>query len=214
MAFANLADPAPAPAAASLASASSVGFMDNLITKEAATAVATAGGNRLKDLFVAWKDERLKSVKSWAQFSDKTKFGPPKPTEIIVRLKSNVAYFLSNYIVLFFVLALYCIITNPFFLFSIAISVLLYFYVFKWRVEPIVIAGHTATDRVKLGIVAAVSLFLFWYASVGNTIFWLIGATGVVVFFHALLYTPVEENDFDFTSTSFQGLGVTGSVNV
>eukprot|EP01116_Phalansterium_solitarium_P009231 TRINITY_DN232_c0_g1_i2.p1 TRINITY_DN232_c0_g1~~TRINITY_DN232_c0_g1_i2.p1 ORF type:complete len:189 (-),score=54.38 TRINITY_DN232_c0_g1_i2:420-986(-) len=188
--------------------------MDNLITKEAASAVATAGGNRLKDIFVAWKDDRLKSVKSWAQFSDKTKFGPPKPTEIHLRIKSNITYFLANYIILFFILAIYCVITNPFFLFSIAISVLLYFYMFKWRQEPIVIAGYTATERVKMGIVAAVSLFLFWYASVGNTIFWLIGATGVIVFIHALLYTPVEESDFDFSSTSFQGLGVTGSVNV
>jgi len=188
--------------------------MDNLITKETASAVAAAGSNRLKDMFFTWKDERMKSVKPWAQFTDKTKFSPPKPTELVVRMKSNVSYFLSNYIILFFILALYCVITNPFFLFSIAISVLLYFYLFRWRQEPIVIAGYTASDRVKFGMLAVVSIFLFWYASVGNTIFWLIGASAVIVFFHALLYTPVEETDYDFTSKSFDGLGVTGTVNV
>jgi len=188
--------------------------MDGLITKETASAVATAGGNRLKDMFVAWKDERLKSVKAWSQFTDKTKFGPPKPTEVVVRLKSNLTYFQSNYIILFFVLAIYCVITNPFFLFSIAITALLYLYLFKWRVEPIVIAGYTATDRAKLMGLGAVSLFLFWYASGTNVIFWLIGATAVVVFIHALLYTPVEETDFDFSQGSFAGLGVTGTVNV
>jgi len=188
--------------------------MDNLITKEAAAAVATASGNRLKDMFVAWKDDRLKSVKAWSQFSDKSKFGPRKITEIVVRVKSNVSYFLSNYIILFFILAIYCVITNPFFLFSLAISALLYLYLFKWRADPIVIFGQTVSDRAKLGFLAAVFVFLFWYASGGSTIFWLIGATSVVVFVHALLYTPVEETDFDFTSKSFEGLGVTGSVNV
>lgn len=188
--------------------------MDNLIAKEAAAAVATASGNRMKEMLFAWKDDRLKSVKAWSQFTDSSKLGLPKVTDVVVRLKSNLSYFLSNYIIIFFVLMLYCIITNPFFLFSIALAGMLYLYMFKWRSEPIVLFGHTFSDRTKWIVLGTVSLFLFWYASVGNTIFWLIGAELVIVFVHALLYQPVEETDFDFTSTSFQGLGVTGSVNV
>jgi len=190
------------------------GFMENLIAKEAAAAVAQASGNRIRDVIVAWKDERLKSVKSWSAFADKAKFGLPKVTEIYVRIKANLSYFLSNYIILFFVLLVYCVITNPFFLFSIGISALLYFYMFRWRQEPISIGSYQATDRVKWGFLVLVSAFLFWYASVGNTIFWLIGATGFIVFVHALFYVPAEETDFDFSTKPFPTLPVTGTLSV
>jgi len=42
-----------------------------------------------------------------------------------------------------------------------------------------------------------VTALLFYLASVGNTIFWLLGASVTVVVFHALFYIPTEESEYD-----------------
>jgi len=78
--------------------------MENIIAKEAATAVATAGSSRVKELMSNWYKENIsiKSMRNWSIFCDKKKFTLPKITEILTRLKSNVVYFQTNYIAVFF----------------------------------------------------------------------------------------------------------------
>lgn len=81
--------------------------MENLINKDTAEVVAQVGTNRLKEMFSKWKNERMQSMKSWSLFCDKTKLSFPKITDIVSRLKSNLIYFQTNYVIVFLVLGIY-----------------------------------------------------------------------------------------------------------
>jgi hypothetical protein len=82
--------------------------MENL-TKEATEAVAAAGTNRLKEMFLRWKDETFsfKSMRSWSVFCDRSKLSLPKVGDIFVRVKSNLVHFQTNYVIIFVLLVVY-----------------------------------------------------------------------------------------------------------
>jgi len=173
------------------------------LTSQAAAAVASAGTNRVKEIFVNWKNENLnlKSMRAWGGFCDRSKLSIPKFTEIHIRLKSNLSYFQTNYIAVFALLLIYCIITNPWFLLVVGLCGGFWLYIFHYRAEPIMVRGHEVTSREKTIGLTVVTLFLFYIAGVTNSIFWLLGASIAVTLLHALFFTPVEESDFDFHST-------------
>jgi len=174
------------------------------LSQQAADAVATAGVNRFKEMLNKWKEETFsfKSMKSWSSFCDRSKFALPKVTEIFARMKSNLSHFRLNYLLVFFLIVIYCIITNPWFLFTVGLVSGLWLYAFHWRKEAIKVFNHEVTSNEKTIALASVSILLFWFGSVSSTIFWLVGCTITVVSLHALFYTPHEETDFDF-NTSF-----------
>jgi len=173
------------------------------ISKTAAEAVAAAGTNRIKEIFSKWKQDTLStnSLRSWSVFCSKTKFSFPKVTEAPQRLKTNLTYFQTNYIVVFGLIVLYSIISNPWFLLALGVVGGGWAYVFHVRKEPIFLGSHEVTDREKMVVLGVVTIITFWFASVSNTIFWLIGATLTVVNGHALFFTPIED-EIDF-NTSF-----------
>jgi len=155
--------------------------------------------NRVKQAFFSWKTERGKNLRKWGNFFDKSRFSiPKKSSQVLSRLKKNVKYFQTNYILIFLLLTLYCIITNPFFLFVIGICIGLYLYAFYWRSAPFKIGSHIVTDKEKAISVATITLILFYFASVGSTIFWLLGATISVILIHSLFYNPSDEANEEF----------------
>jgi len=190
-----------------MASSPSLSSMENIIAKEAATAVATAGSSRVKEILSNWYQEKLsiKSMRHWSAFCDKKKFSLPKITEILTRLKGNVVYFQTNYIAVFLLLLLYCVITNLWFLLSIGVCGGLWFYVFYVRAEPIKILNHEVTSREKTIFISAVAIILFYFAGVTSSIYWLGAITITVTLLHALFHIPQEENDFDFNTSFSEG---------
>jgi len=158
--------------------------MENF-AKDAAEVGATVARNRLQEMLSSWKNERMKSMQSWSLFFDRKKLAMPKVVDIPSRMKSNVVHFQTNYIILFFVLCIYSILTNPLFLLAVGASAALWMYAFHWRKDPLKILNHEVTDKEKTIVLSILTLGLFYFASVGNTIFWLIGATLTVVVLHS-----------------------------
>jgi len=157
---------------------------------------------KVKEIFSKWREDNLsfKSMRSWGQFFNRTKFSFPKIMDIPNRVKTNVTYFQVNYLVVFIIILLYAILSNPWFLFAIAIIGAMWGYVFQWREQPIMIASHEVSYKEKVIALSVVTVISFYFASVSNTIFWLIGATLTVVSIHALFYSPIEE-ELDFMTT-------------
>lgn len=96
------------PPIGAVASAPLVG----VVPAPAASAGPPSGANFVTSLlssqFSAWRDERLKTFRPISEFTDKTRFALPPPTQIYSRLKTNLYYFQSNYVAVFVLLALYC----------------------------------------------------------------------------------------------------------
>jgi len=164
------------------------------------------GTNRLKDMFSQWKQDRMGSMRSWGLFCDRSKFGPPKVSEVYSRMKNNVQYFQTNYVLVFVLLVIYCVLTNPLFLLGLCAIGAMWIYVFYWRTQPIVLFSHEITAKEKTIAIGLLSLLLCYWAEVGNVLFWLFGATITLVLLHALFHKHADEVDeFGFSSTFVNG---------
>jgi hypothetical protein len=148
--------------------------------------------------FSEWKDERMKSLRPMGSFLSRDKLSFPAPTELASRVKTNLLYFQTNYFVLFAVLGLYCVLTSPSLIFWIALLASAWIYVLKVRSTPFLIKDKEIPQKFVLVGLASLTLFIFWMASIGNTIFWLLGASMALVGLHAIFYTPVEVDEFGF----------------
>lgn len=61
------------------------------------------------DRFAMWRDERLSHLRTWKEFFERNKFALPSDADTLkVRLKRNLEYYLTNYLIVTFVLLAYC----------------------------------------------------------------------------------------------------------
>lgn len=88
----------PAPTSAQSAPAATSSRMDF------ATSVASS---YLKNTLSSWKDERFKTLRPVSSFFSKDSYSLPKVTTIPKRLLTNLKYYQTNYLVIFFILSLY-----------------------------------------------------------------------------------------------------------
>lgn len=105
------------------------------------------------------------------------------------RFLKNIEYFRSNYLCVFFILMVYCVLTSPFLLLAIAASAgASYLITLKHRESPIKLFGYQLSSRQLYGAVAIASFPLFYLAGAGSAVFWVLGASLFVVGLHASIY--------------------------
>lgn len=101
----------------------------------------------------------------------------------------NVEYFQSNYMFVFIVLILYCLITSPVLLLAIAASLgACYILALKNAEKKIVIGGHEVSMAHQYAAVGVLSLPVFYIAGAGAALFWVLGASLFIIAIHASLY--------------------------
>jgi len=164
------------------------------INNPASVAMVTA----VKGYVTNWLGARTKHFRPMGSFCNKERLSCPRPKEVITRVRTNLIFYQSNYLLVFFFLAIYSALSSPMFLIATVGIILAWLYVFKWRKHPVKVGAYELPNNAK-----AIALFFFtavvcYFASVGTVIFWLFMATSVVVFLHALFYTPEEIDPYGF----------------
>lgn len=148
-----------------------------------------------------YKEEKLRTLKPWSEFFDRSKFSTPGKMEAFSRANKNLAYFSSNYVVVATVMSAYVLITNLMFLIAALISIGFYYYcrMKSTAGEPITIRGkELSTTQAYTGLVVF-SVFMFFYTDGSSTVFWLLTCAVVSVLGHAVAREPVAEtNSFSF----------------
>ncbi|XP_017096621.1 prenylated Rab acceptor protein 1 [Drosophila bipectinata] len=114
------------------------------------------------------------------------------------RVLRNLSYFQSNYVFIFFVLMIYCLITAPLILLVI-IAAAIGCHKLRSRNTNYTIMGQTLTPSqqiIALNLATAPILFL---VGAGSVLFWTLGASCFVIFMHAIFYNidaiVTEENE-------------------
>jgi len=110
-------------------------------------------------------------------FFDRSKLSLPALTQVVSRLKANVAYFQSNYLLVFLVLCLYSALTSPLFLIALIAVGVMWLYMWRWRSDPYVVRGYTIPEKVTLVGLLAVTAFMFYLSSATDVVFWLLIVT-------------------------------------
>ncbi|XP_058876454.1 prenylated Rab acceptor protein 1-like isoform X1 [Acipenser ruthenus] len=134
-----------------------------------------------------WFDRRRSTIRPWAVFVDQRRFSKPKNLgELCKRLVKNVEHFQSNYIFVLLGLILYCIISSPMLLIALAVFLGAFYIIhLKTQESKLVLLGREVTPAHQYGLASGVSFPFFWLAGAGSAVFWVLGATIVLIGSHA-----------------------------
>lgn len=153
---------------------------------------------------------RWQLMKSWGAFIDTNKMVfPTAIQQWSRRLVRNLQYFQSNYLCVFILLFIYCILTSPLLLLALSASLGLgYIVTLKNAEKPIKFFGRRLTLGQQYLAIAIGSLPLFYIVGAGSAVFWVIGASLFVVGLHASIYAiesiqdSLEDGPFNFNVQS------------
>ena len=142
-----------------------------------------------------FRSERLRTLRPWREFADRSKFSWPGKIEAFSRANKNLAYFYSNYCVVAFLISTYVLITNSLFMFSMILCASMYYYV-KGKAassQPITFRGREYSPAQLYTLLVIFTLFSFYFTDGSSTVFWLVSLTGVAVLGHAVARQPEDD---------------------
>ncbi|KAK5624421.1 hypothetical protein RRF57_000137 [Xylaria bambusicola] len=138
---------------------------------------------------------RFANMRPIGEFLDFKRISKPANfAEVQSRVNYNLTTFSSNYAVVFVLLGIYALITNPLLLFDIILFAGGLWLLGRLNGQDVTIGTFTATSsQLYTGLLCTCG-FLFLIASPWITVLWLIGASGVVILGHAaFLDKPIDE---------------------
>lgn len=129
---------------------------------------------------------------------------PASTTQWSRRLLRNVEHFHSNYLCVFLVLIVYCILTSPLLLLALAATLgALYIVTLKNQEAPMKLLGFKPTIGQQYAGVGVLSFPLFYWAGAGSAVFWVLGASFFIIGLHASIYS-IEAADQSTENLNFQ----------
>lgn len=138
---------------------------------------------------------RFTNLRPVTDFFDFKRISKPGSfAEMQSRVNFNLSHFSSNYAVVFVMLCIYALLTNPWLLFDIFFVAIGMYFIGRLDGRDLEIGqSRITTSQLYTGLlVIAVPVGLF--ASPVSTILWLIGASGIVILGHAaMLDKPIDE---------------------
>lgn len=142
-----------------------------------------------------WISSRRQTIQPWSQFLSTSRF--TKPTSVAVagtRVVKNIEHFQTNYLFVFIILLIYCIMTSPLLIiFLAALFGAFYWINVKNQSRKLKIGSYELTLAQQYGAVALLSFPLFFIAGAGSAVFWVIGASFFLIMLHAVFYNPQDQ---------------------
>merc|ERR1712128_375562 len=146
--------------------------------------------NLSQPLVKEWFAKKRANIRPLGTFFNTANFQvPPSAGRLSKRLVKNVDYFQSNYVLVFLILVLYCLISSPLLLVVIAgAGGAAYFASIKNTQRKLAIAGHEVSLAQQYGLIALSSIPFFLWAGAGGIVFWVLGASMFCITGHAAFY--------------------------
>uniref|UniRef100_A0A8C2UP86 PRA1 family protein n=1 Tax=Chinchilla lanigera TaxID=34839 RepID=A0A8C2UP86_CHILA len=137
-----------------------------------------------------WLERRRATIRPWGTFMDQQRFSRPRNLgELCQRLVRNVEYYQSNYVFVFLGLILYCVVTSPMLLVALAVFFgACYILYLRTLQSKLVLFGREVSPAHQYALAGGISFPFFWLAGAGSAVFWVLGATLVVIGSHAAFH--------------------------
>ncbi|KAH8375436.1 prenylated Rab acceptor protein 1 [Drosophila serrata] len=114
------------------------------------------------------------------------------------RVVRNLSYFQANYVFIFFVLMIYCLITAPLILLVMGAAAL-GCHKLRTRNATLSIGGYQLTPNQQIIVLNLAAAPILFMVGAGAALFWTLGASCFVVALHSIFYNidaiVTEEND-------------------
>ncbi|ESK96569.1 prenylated rab acceptor 1 [Moniliophthora roreri MCA 2997] len=152
---------------------------------------------RVTDTIKSFRETRLSALRPPTEFFDFHRVSRPADlNQATQRITYNTRYFSGNYVLIIAALAIYAVISNSLLLLAIVFLVGGFAVINKFAPEPVQMGEHTITQKHLYITLFVIGLPLLWLASPVMTLFWLVGASGVLILGHASLMEPGIESEY------------------
>jgi len=146
--------------------------------------------------------ELRQRLRPWfSEFFRLQKFGwPPGIVAVVPRVKRNLQYFMTNYLLLAVILLVYCVLTSLLMLLTLIILGGLFYTIYQrtQRGPVIVASGYEIPPSLLYTMALAVCFPMFYFADVGGTMYWVIGSSIFLVLAHSVFYSSEEVPGAEF----------------
>ncbi|KAJ5611549.1 prenylated rab acceptor 1 [Penicillium herquei] len=160
-------------------------------------AITSRFGDRFNNIRSQSLTTRFANLRPVSEFLDVKRLSKPANFgEIQSRVNYNLSYFSSNYAVVFVMLSIYSLLTNPVLLFVIILVTCSLYGIGKLGGRDLDVGFRRFNTSQLYTALLCVAVPLGLWASPFSTVLWLIGATGVTVFGHAAFLDKPIENAF------------------
>ncbi|KAK3335771.1 PRA1 family protein-domain-containing protein [Cercophora scortea] len=139
---------------------------------------------------------RFSTMRPLSEFFDMKRVSKPANfAEVQSRVNYNLGHFSSNYVVMFAMLSIYALVTNPWLLFDIIALVGGTYLIGKLEGRDLEIGQHRYTTSQLYTVLYLTTIpIALIFASILSTGLWLIGASGVTIIGHAaFMDKPIDE---------------------
>jgi len=152
-------------------------------------------GERFSGLRNGSVSSRFANLRPVNEFFDFKRLSKPADFgEMQSRVNYNLGHFSSNYAVVFVMLCIYALLTNPALLFTIVFVTVGMWVIGKLDGRDLEVGPHRFTTSQLYTGLYVIAIPVGLYSSPWRTVLWLIGASGVLIIGHAsMMDKPIDE---------------------
>ncbi|KAL1501600.1 hypothetical protein ABEB36_006897 [Hypothenemus hampei] len=150
-----------------------------------------------------WIQQQRQNVRPWLVFVQTSNFkAAPSIPRLSKRIMRNIEYFQANYLFVFLGLIVYCLITSPLILLAITGSFYAGYKLNQRNLQKkLILFGKELTLAQQYGLVAICSMPVYYLVGAHGAIFWVLGASMVIITLHAAFYNiealaPRRDDEF------------------
>ncbi|XP_030763848.1 prenylated Rab acceptor protein 1 [Sitophilus oryzae] len=150
-----------------------------------------------------WIQQQRQNVRPWLVFLQSSNFRfPPSVPRLGKRIIRNIEYFQANYLFVFLGLILYCLVTSPLILLALAGTFYAGYKINQRHLHnKLVLYGKEIPLAHQYVILAVFSFPVYYLVGAHGAIFWVIGASIVIITLHAAFYNvealiPKTDDEF------------------
>ncbi|KIP04198.1 hypothetical protein PHLGIDRAFT_93769 [Phlebiopsis gigantea 11061_1 CR5-6] len=152
---------------------------------------------RVSDTLKAFRETRLSALRPPSEFFDHHRLSRPADmNQATSRISYNTRYFSGNYGLIVAALGVYALLTNPLLLIAMGFLVGGFAAINKFAPEPMQVGEHVVTQKSLYTGLFVIGIPLLWLSSPLSTIFWIVGASGILIVGHASLMEPGIESEY------------------
>ncbi|KAH8093939.1 prenylated rab acceptor PRA1 [Cristinia sonorae] len=152
---------------------------------------------RVAETLKSFRETRLSALRPPSEFFDFHRLSRPADmNQATSRISYNTRYFSGNYGAIVAMLGVYAMLTNLFLLLSLVFLVGGFTAINKFAPEPTQVGDYVVTQKNLYIGLFVIGIPMLWFSGPLSTLFWVVGASGVLIIGHAAIMEPGIESEY------------------
>ncbi|KAJ7772542.1 prenylated rab acceptor PRA1 [Mycena maculata] len=152
---------------------------------------------RVSDSVRSFREARLSALRGPQEFFDVQRISRPTDMNTATsRISYNTRYFSGNYGLIVIILAIYALFSNLWLFAALVFLVGGFSLINKFAPEPTQVGDYVITQKSLYLTLFCIGIPLLIFSGPLGTLFWLVGASGIVIILHAVMIEPGVESEY------------------